>query len=154
MTYEMIRVDHDFPLTIVTIAEQEACNALGERARVELAAAFDALKRDGDQWRAIATAHGDKVFHAGHDLKQQAQGDGFALPTTGFGGLTARPEPRVGLSALAGGMQRLPIQIGLKRAKGMIPTGKSATTEGLALGFVKEVAPLGEVMGRAPAMDR
>ena len=32
----------------------------------------------------------------------------------------ALPEPRVGLAALAGGLQRLPRQIGLKRAMGMI----------------------------------
>jgi len=31
----------------------------------------------------------------------------------------ALPEPRVGLAALAGGVHRLPRQIGLKRAMGM-----------------------------------
>ena len=36
----------------------------------------------------------------------------------------ALPEPRVGLAALAGGVHRLPRQIGLKRAMGMILTAR------------------------------
>ena len=57
----------------------------------------------------------------------------------------ALPEPRVGLAALAGGLQRLPRQIGLKRAMGMILTGRHVSArEGLELGFVNEVVPPGE----------
>jgi len=52
----------------------------------------------------------------------------------------ALPEPRVGLAALAGGLHRLPREIGLKRALGMVLTGRRVTAaEGLALGFVNEV---------------
>jgi crotonobetainyl-CoA hydratase len=52
----------------------------------------------------------------------------------------ALPEPRVGLAALAGGLQRLPREIGLKRAMGMMLTGRRVTAaEGLTLGFVNEV---------------
>jgi crotonobetainyl-CoA hydratase len=62
----------------------------------------------------------------------------------------ALPEPRVGLAALAGGMHRLPRQIGLKRAMGMILTGRRVSArEGLELGFVNEVAPAGELMSAA-----
>ena len=39
----------------------------------------------------------------------------------------ALPEPRVGLAALAGGLHRLPRQIGLKRAMGMILTARHVT---------------------------
>lgn len=54
----------------------------------------------------------------------------------------ALPEPRVGLAALAGGLQRLPQQIGLKNALGMILTGRKVTAlEGKELGFVNEVVP-------------
>ena len=54
----------------------------------------------------------------------------------------ALPEPRVGLAALAGGLQRLPRQIGVKRALGMILTGRHVPArEGLALGFVNAVVP-------------
>ncbi len=54
----------------------------------------------------------------------------------------ALPEPRVGLAALAGGMQRLPRQIGMKRAMGMLLTGRRVpAAEGKELGFVNEVVP-------------
>ena len=54
--------------------------------------------------------------------------------------LFALPEPKVGLAALAGGLNRLPRQIGPKRALGMILTGRHvAAKEGLELGFVNEV---------------
>jgi enoyl-CoA hydratase/carnithine racemase len=62
----------------------------------------------------------------------------------------ALPEPRVGLAALAGGLQRLPRQIGLKRAMGMILTGRHVSArEGLELGFVNEVVPPGEALKAA-----
>jgi crotonobetainyl-CoA hydratase len=62
----------------------------------------------------------------------------------------ALPEPKVGLAALAGGLQRLPRQIGLKRAMGMILTARHVSAkEGLELGFVNEVVPLNELMGTA-----
>jgi enoyl-CoA hydratase/carnithine racemase len=52
----------------------------------------------------------------------------------------ALPEPRVGLAALAGGLHRLPRQIGTKQALGMILTGRRVSAaEGQALGFVNEV---------------
>jgi len=62
----------------------------------------------------------------------------------------ALPEPRVGLAALAGGLQRLPRQIGLKRAMGMILTGRHVSArEGFELGFVNEVVPQGEALRAA-----
>ena len=52
----------------------------------------------------------------------------------------ALPEPKVGLAALAGGMHRLPRQIGMKRAMGMMLTGRTVEAkEGLSLGFINEV---------------
>ena len=54
----------------------------------------------------------------------------------------ALPEPKVGLAALAGGLQRLPRQIGSKRALGMILTGRHVSAqEGYELGFVNAVVP-------------
>jgi enoyl-CoA hydratase/carnithine racemase len=53
------------------------------------------------------------------------------------------PEPRVGLAALAGGMQRLPRQIPPKIAMGMMLTGKPISAdEAHRLGIVNEVVPL------------
>ncbi len=61
----------------------------------------------------------------------------------------ALPEPKVGLAALAGGLQRLSRQIGSKRALGMILTGRHVTPqEGRELGFVNEVVPHDELMDR------
>lgn len=52
----------------------------------------------------------------------------------------ALPEPKVGLAALAGGLNRLPRQIGPKRALGMILTGRHVSAdEGKELGFVNDV---------------
>jgi len=62
----------------------------------------------------------------------------------------ALPEPRVGLAALAGGLHRLPRQIGLKRAMGMILTGRRVSAkEGEALGFVNEVVAPDQLMAAA-----
>jgi enoyl-CoA hydratase/carnithine racemase len=62
----------------------------------------------------------------------------------------ALPEPRVGLAALGGGINRLPRQIGLKRAMGMLLTGRRVTArEGQALGFVNEVVPAPELLPAA-----
>ena len=62
----------------------------------------------------------------------------------------ALPEPRVGLAALAGGLQRLPRQIGLKQAMGMILTGRRVSAaEGQVLGFVNDVVPQAELMATA-----
>jgi crotonobetainyl-CoA hydratase len=62
----------------------------------------------------------------------------------------ALPEPRVGLAALAGGLHRLPRQIGLKRAMGMILTARRVSAkEGFELGFVNEVCAPSELMAAA-----
>jgi len=62
----------------------------------------------------------------------------------------ALPEPRVGLAALAGGIHRLPRQIGLKQAMGMLLTGRRVgADEGLRLGFVNEVVAHAELAGAA-----
>ena len=67
----------------------------------------------------------------------------------------ALPEPRVGLAALAGGLHRLPRQIGLKRAMGMILTARHVSAkEGQELGFVNEVVPQGEALAAARALGR
>ncbi|MCP5057636.1 MAG: enoyl-CoA hydratase [bacterium] len=66
------------------------------------------------------------------------------------GAVFALPEPRVGLAALAGGLHRLPRQIPLKQALGMILTGRRVpAAEGQQLGFVNEVVPNGEALAGA-----
>ncbi len=63
----------------------------------------------------------------------------------------ALPEPRVGLAALAGGLQRLPQHVGLKRAMGLMLTGRRiAAEEALSLGLVNAVVE-DDVLGAARA---
>ncbi len=62
----------------------------------------------------------------------------------------ALPEPLVGLAATAGGLLRLPRQIPMKQAMGMILTGRRVTAqEGQSLGFVNEITPVGEALDAA-----
>ena len=82
-----------------------------------------------------------------------AMGGGFEIALSAdliVASATARfalPEPRVGLAALAGGLHRLPRQIPLKQAMGMILTGRTvAAQEGQELGFVNEIAEGAQLM--------
>ena len=62
----------------------------------------------------------------------------------------ALPEPRVGLVAAAGGMQRLSRQIPLKKAMGMMLTGRQVSAqEGYELGFVTAIVPHKDLMAEA-----
>ncbi len=62
----------------------------------------------------------------------------------------ALPEPRVGLAAGAAGMQRLSRQIPLKKAMGMMLTGRHVPArEGFELGFVTALAPEGNALQEA-----
>lgn len=64
----------------------------------------------------------------------------------------ALPEPNVGLAALAGGLHRLPRQIGLKQAMGMILTARRVSAEeGKALGFVNDVTTPENLLSTAKA---
>jgi enoyl-CoA hydratase/carnithine racemase len=60
------------------------------------------------------------------------------------------PEPRVGLMAAAGGVHRLPRQIPLKVAMGMLLSGRRiGATEAERRGLVNEVVPAAELMPAA-----
>ena len=62
----------------------------------------------------------------------------------------ALPEPRVGLAAGAGGLQRLSRMIPLKHAMGMMLTGRRVgAEEGCRLGFVTAVVPHERLMAEA-----
>jgi enoyl-CoA hydratase/carnithine racemase len=60
------------------------------------------------------------------------------------------PEPRVGLVAGAGGVHRLPRQVPLKVAMGMMLTARRITAqEAYRIGLVNEIVPLAELMPTA-----
>ncbi|MDZ4759718.1 MAG: enoyl-CoA hydratase-related protein [Alphaproteobacteria bacterium] len=62
----------------------------------------------------------------------------------------ALPEPRVGFAALATGLHRLPRQVPLKKAMGMMLTGRHVLAEeGERIGFVTAVAPEGQALAEA-----
>lgn len=62
------------------------------------------------------------------------------------------PEPVVGAVALGGGLHRLPRQIGLKNAMGLILTSRRVSAaEGLRLGFVNSVVPADELIRETKA---
>jgi crotonobetainyl-CoA hydratase len=62
----------------------------------------------------------------------------------------ALPEPRVGLIAGAGGVHRLPQQIPLKQAMGMLLTGRTINAqEAYRMGLVNEVVPGAELLAAA-----
>jgi enoyl-CoA hydratase/carnithine racemase len=60
------------------------------------------------------------------------------------------PEPKVGLMAAAGGVHRLPRQIPLRIAMGMLLTGRPLTAaEALRYGLVNEVVPATDLLAAA-----
>jgi crotonobetainyl-CoA hydratase len=62
----------------------------------------------------------------------------------------ALPEPQVGLAAICGGLLRLPQQIALKEAMGIILTSRRVKAgEAKSLGFVNEIVPKEEVLPTA-----
>lgn len=62
----------------------------------------------------------------------------------------ALPEPRVGLIAGAGGVHRLPQQIPLKQAMGLLLTGRHISAqEAYRMGLVNEVVPSADLLATA-----
>lgn len=84
------RVDAEGPLLVVTIDRPQAMNALPPEGSAELARVFDVFAADPARRVAILTGTGDRAFCAGTDLRHHAQGAAVSLPSSGFGGLTAR----------------------------------------------------------------
>src|SRR6267142_1886669 len=170
MDLKFSKVTRKGPITIVTLSRPEVYNALHIDAHFELNKIFDDFSADPEQWVAIVTGAGDK---GGTDtggfagltsrfdcdkpiiaaVNGVAMGGGFEIALAcdliiaSENARFALPEPHVGLAALAGGLHRLPRQIGLKRAMGMILTARHVTAkEGHELGFVNEVVPAGEAL--------
>lgn len=70
----------------------------------------------------------------------------LAVDTASFG-LT---EPRLGLYAAAGGIQRLMLELGPKRANALLLTGRRVSaSEGHAQGFVNEIVPQKDLLAAA-----
>jgi enoyl-CoA hydratase/carnithine racemase len=106
---------------------------------------FGGLTSRYDNWKPVIAAVNGVAMGGGFEIALASD-----LIVASENAVFALPEPRVGLAALAGGVHRLPRQIGLKQAMGMLLTGRRVSAEeGLALGFVNEVVPLAELMSAA-----
>jgi enoyl-CoA hydratase len=84
MTTDTVRVEHDGPITIVTIDRPHARNAVDRPTAARLADAFRAFDTDSGQSVAILTG-AEGVFCAGADLKGVGEGRGNAVTDDGDG---------------------------------------------------------------------
>lgn len=81
MSENILLVERDGPVAIVTLNRPDALNALNQALRAELVRAFTKLSEDPDVRVAILTGAG-RAFTAGIDLKEAGQ-TGFALGADG-----------------------------------------------------------------------
>jgi enoyl-CoA hydratase len=72
-TNEMLRLERDGAVAVLTIDRPEKRNALNGRVRAELIAALDALRDDDGVRVLVLTGAGDKAFVAGADIGEFAE---------------------------------------------------------------------------------
>ena len=138
-------------VAIVTGAGDKAFCA-GQDLKSPIPTSSDSLPRSGfggltsrfDLDKPIIAAVNGAAFGGGFELALACD-----IIVASSKSVFALPEPRVGLAALAGGMQRLPQEIGLKRALRYLLTGdRIPAAEAFAAGFVAEVCE-GDVLACA-----
>jgi enoyl-CoA hydratase/carnithine racemase len=103
-----------------------------------------------DLWKPVIAAVNGLALGGGCEIALAAD-----IIVAADGARFGLPEPRVGLFAAAGGVHRLPRQIPLKIAMGLMMTGRHIGAEEAArLGLVNEVVPAGEALGAAERWAR
>lgn len=111
MTDQIVRVERDGPVAIVTLNRPDALNALSRALRAEIVRVFGELAGDDSVRAAVLTGEG-RAFTAGVDLKEAGE-TGFALGADGGSidlneGLAAFPWPIIGAIngfAITGGFE-------------------------------------------------
>ncbi len=73
MTDDVLLVEHDGPVAVVTLNRPQAMNALNAALRRALAAAFRTLEADDNVRAIVLTGAGSRAFTAGLDLKELGQ---------------------------------------------------------------------------------
>ena len=116
MTDNIVLVEKDGPVAIVTMNRPDALNALSRALRAELVKTFADLA-DDESIRAVVLTGAGRAFTAGVDLKEAGQ-TGFALGADGgeidlAKGLAAYPWPIIG--AINGFAHLLPVRAGDQR---------------------------------------
>ena len=111
MSEDILKVERDGPVAIVTLNRPDALNALSRALRAAIVKAFADLAEDPDVRAVVLTGEG-RAFTAGVDLKEAGQ-TGFALGADGGSidlqqGLAAFPWPIIGAIngfAITGGFE-------------------------------------------------
>lgn len=111
MSEQIVLVERDGPVAIVTMNRPDALNALSRALRAEIVQAFEKLAEDDTVRVAVLTGAG-RAFTAGVDLKEAGQ-SGFALGADGgeidlAKGLAGFPWPIIGAIngfAITGGFE-------------------------------------------------
>lgn len=150
--FDAFEADPDQWVAILTGAGDRAFSSgldlkqqiLGE-VPARLATGFGGLTRRFERLKPIIAAVNGLALGGGFEMALACD-----LLIASENATFALPEPRVGMVALAGGIQRLMGEIGPKRAMSMLLTGRHVSAaEGLALGFVNAVVPEGATLAAA-----
>ena len=149
--FDAFAADDDLWVAIITGAGRGFCagNDLRYQAeggeRVPMPRGFGGLTARFDLLKPVIAAVNGVAMGGGFEIALACD-----LIIASEKAVFALPEPKVGLAALAGGLNRLPRQIGAKRALGMILTGRHVpAAEGKELGFVNAVTPHDRLMAEA-----
>ncbi len=150
--WDEVEADRDVWVAIITGAGERAFSA-GNDLKWTAAHGVPALPRGGfggicsrfDLWKPVIAAVNGLALGGGFEITLAAD-IVVAAEHAGFG----LPEPRVGLVAAAGGVHRLPRQIPLKLAMGLMLTGRQLSAADAArIGIVNEVVPAPDLLGAA-----
>ncbi|MDA0353182.1 MAG: enoyl-CoA hydratase-related protein [Chloroflexi bacterium] len=126
-------------------ASRNAGSTVGNTSRGPIPGGFGGLTERFDLYKPVIGAVNGWAMGGGCELALAC--DILVASENARFGL---PEPRVGLAALAGGIHRLPRQIPLKIAMGMLLTAKPIdAAEAHRLGLVNEVVPLDQLLATA-----
>lgn len=146
--FDDFAADPEMWVAIITGAGDKAFSA-GNDLKAGLAqvgnGGFGGLTHRFDLFKPVIAAVNGIAFGGGFEIALSC--DIIVASETARFGL---PEPKVGLAALAGGMQRLPRQLPMKIAMGMMLTGKPMmAAEAARWGIVNEVVPAADLAATA-----
>jgi enoyl-CoA hydratase/carnithine racemase len=150
--FDAFEADPDLWVAIITGAGDKAFSAGADLKQVGILAddaippsGFAGLTHRFDRTKPVIAAVGGFARGGGFELALACDLI-IAAETASFG----LSEPRVGLAAMGGGIQRIVRELGPKRAHALLLTARAVSArEGLALGFVNEVVPEGEALAAA-----